>query len=94
MKKFTFKQWIFAICVAAFVALALFATKNAGADPQYIQSGTVELKCLSAFGDRLITYTGNSSSITWYGDGTYVKVNLADRTMYIPQHKCEMTTYK
>ncbi|QHB48160.1 putative membrane-bound inhibitor of lysozyme [Acinetobacter phage vB_AbaM_Kimel] len=94
MSKLNNRQMIFCLIVGIVIALSIFVMQRPKANQGYTPAGTVTLKCLSLLGDSIVTYTGNDSSITWYSDGTYVGLTLADRYMKIPQHRCEYTKFR
>ena len=85
---------ICAIVVAIVCLLAFFGSKAATAAPDGKIRGDRELRCFDLTGQNIITYNGNSDTIHWYGDDTYVKVTLRDRVVTIPQHRCEMVEWR
>lgn len=85
---------ICALVVAIVCLLAFFGSKAATAAPDGKVRGDRELRCFDLSGQTIITYFGNSDTIRWYGDGTYVTVTLRDRSINIPQHRCEMVEWR
>ena len=85
---------ICALTVAVVCLLAFFASKAATAAPDGKIPGDIELRCFDLTGQNIHTYYGNDTTIRWYGDGTYVKIVLRDREMFIPQHRCELITWR
>lgn len=88
------KKILFAISIYSIAVLIAACAGSSNADSSFEKSGEQVLKCLDVTGQNLVEYRGYGKTITWYGDGTYVKVELADKTLAIPQHRCELTEYK
>ena len=87
------KKLLLAGCAISIAVLAACAG-NSNADSSSERKGEQVLKCLDITGQNRVEYKGYGRTIMWYGDGTYVEVKLADKTVSIPQHRCELTEYK
>lgn len=79
--------------IALIIAYALFSPKTVAAT-DYSAVPKDQLSCLSLDGRTIQNYSGPSGSISWYSSAAYVDVRLSDRTIKIPQHRCEFVEMK
>lgn len=79
--------------IAFIIAYVLFSPKTVAAT-DYSAVPRVQLSCLSLDGRTIQNYSGPKGSIYLYDSGSYAEVKLSDRTIKIPQHRCEFVEIK